>query len=110
VLLIRRLACSECGKKHHELPDILVPYKRHCAATVENIITDGEDSACCEESTIRRIRQWWQIMYLYFKGICNAQTVKHGINFGEPLQLVETVRAVGNSHNWASTRSAFSSG
>ncbi|MCL6611609.1 MAG: DUF6431 domain-containing protein [Peptococcaceae bacterium] len=29
VLVIRRLRCRNCGRLHHELPDILVPYKRY---------------------------------------------------------------------------------
>ncbi|MGI6467766.1 MAG: DUF6431 domain-containing protein [Syntrophomonadaceae bacterium] len=29
ILSIRRLRCVECKRIHHELPDMLVPYKRH---------------------------------------------------------------------------------
>jgi hypothetical protein len=109
-LLIRRLKCCGCGKHHHELPDILVPYKRHCAATIENIINGEDETVCCEESTIRRIRRWWQTLYLYFKGICDALAAKHGVRFGNPLQPREAVRAAANAHLWPSTRSACLSG
>jgi hypothetical protein len=37
-LVIRRLRCKECRVIHHELPDIVVPYKRHCAETIERIV------------------------------------------------------------------------
>ena len=36
-LIIRRLRCQSCRKIHHELPDRVIPYKRHCAETVEKI-------------------------------------------------------------------------
>ena len=110
ILLIHRLECSKCEKIHHELPDILVPYKRHCAVTIENIIAGSDSDVCCEESTIRRIRGWWQTLYIYFKGVCDALAAKHGIRFANPLQPKETVRAVVNAHLWVSTRSACLSG
>ena len=39
-LIIRRLRCKDCNKIHHELPDILIPYKRHCVNTIEKIVAD----------------------------------------------------------------------
>ncbi|MEW5785724.1 MAG: DUF6431 domain-containing protein, partial [Bacillota bacterium] len=29
ILIIRRLRCKNCKRVHHELPDIIVPYKRY---------------------------------------------------------------------------------
>ena len=110
IFLLHRLVCAACGKIHHELPDSMIPYKRHCAATVENVISDNYVDVCCEESTIRRIRLWWQTMYLYFKGVCDALTAKYGTHFSDPLKPKETVRAVANAHLWISTRSACPSG
>jgi len=110
ILLIHRLFCAKCETIHHELPDIFVPYKRHCATTIENIISGSDNDVCCEESTIRRIRGWWQALYIYFKGVCDALAAKHGIRFADPLQPKETVRAVANAHLWLSTRSACLSG
>jgi len=37
-MIIWRLRCEQCGKVHHELPDVVVPYKRHCAETIEKVI------------------------------------------------------------------------
>lgn len=110
VLRVRRLRCKKCGKIHHELPDILFPYKRHCAATIENIIGGNDSGVCCEESTIRRIRRWWETLEIYFKGVRDALSAKHCVAFSDPLQPKEIVHAVANAHLWASTRSAFLSG
>ena len=38
VLIIRRLKCKACGRVHHELPDILVPYKRYSSESIEAVI------------------------------------------------------------------------
>ena len=110
ILMIHRLICTDCETIHHELPDILIPYKRHCAATIENIVSGGGEAVCCEESTLRRIRLWWQALYLYFQGVCGALAAKYGVRFADPLQTKEVVRAVANAHLWVSTRSAFLSG
>ncbi|MGI6649770.1 MAG: DUF6431 domain-containing protein [Bacillota bacterium] len=37
VLVIRRLRCRHCHRIHHELPDILVPYKRHSSESIESV-------------------------------------------------------------------------
>ena len=110
LLLIHRLLCTKCGGIHHELPDILVPYKRHCAETIEKVISGKSDDVYCEGSTIRRIQNWWQILYIYFQGVCAALTAKHFVSFSEPLQPREVVLAVANAHLWVSTRSACPSG
>jgi hypothetical protein len=48
-----------CGKIHHELPDILVPYKIHAAEILEKIIVKDTQEVPLEESTIHRIRSWF---------------------------------------------------
>jgi len=97
---IRRLKCVECGKHHHELPDIIVPYKRHSVTTIEKIIKGEESSVICEESTIHRIKWWWRRMQDYFKGVCKGLSEKHGVRFKEPIRLAEVVRGLVNSQNW----------
>ena len=37
---IRRMKCYACGKLHHELPDILVPYKHYAAEVIENVVDE----------------------------------------------------------------------
>ena len=46
-LVVRRLRCmnENCRRIHHELPDVVVPYKMHTAATFEKIIgNDFQDT------------------------------------------------------------------
>ena len=60
VLFIRRFKCSPCKKIHHELPDIIVPYKRHKAASIEAVINNDQDEIPIEmdASTINRLHSW----------------------------------------------------
>ena len=118
-LVIRRLKCKRCGKIHHELPDILVPYKRHGSETIEEIIDEKTDTVCCEESTIRRIKHWFDERVRYFEGCLASIAVQHGATptVGAIALLREMrensgwlkslVRIVVNSNLWVHTRSAF---
>jgi hypothetical protein len=110
VLIIRRLRCRDCNKTHHELPDLLVPYKRHGAETIEGIIGCKTENTCCEESTIRKIKAWWGAMLLYFQSILAWLEEKYKVKFQQPSVPREIVRAVANAHLWVHTRSAFLSG
>ncbi|MCD7866789.1 MAG: DUF6431 domain-containing protein [Clostridiales bacterium] len=68
-LIIRRLRCGSCRHIHHELPDILVPYKRYDAETIENVVISFSDinksiektssDYPCEVSTAMRLRAWF---------------------------------------------------
>ena len=99
-LVIRRLRCVECGKIHHELPDIVMPYKRRCAETIERIIDGDDEEIICEESTIRRIRAWWRSKSLYFASILASLRAKYGIQISMESAPREIVRAVVNAHLW----------
>lgn len=107
---IRRLCCKGCGKIHHELPDLVVPYKRHCAETIEKIISGDQGAVCCEDSTVGRIRAWWMSLRLYFVSILASLEAKYGVEFGKPWEPKGIVRAVVNAHLWVHTRSAFAPG
>ncbi|MGL4523734.1 MAG: DUF6431 domain-containing protein [Bacilli bacterium] len=61
VYRIRRLRCAYCERIHHELPDFLVPYKRHVASTIEEVLVKGTTTSACDESTIRRWLGWWLV-------------------------------------------------
>ena len=111
VLMIRRLRCSGCGRIHHELPDCIVPYKRHCAETIEAVVTDCPESVPCNGRTIRRILVWWQVMLPYFLNLLKSLAEKYKMSFCTPPAFREIVRAVVNSNGWTSphlicTRSA----
>lgn len=60
-LVVRRLRCmnENCRRIHRELPDVVVPYKIHTAATFEKIIGNDLQDTPAEESTIARIRKWF---------------------------------------------------
>jgi hypothetical protein len=109
-LVIRRLRCEECGVVHHELPDMVAPYKRHCMQTIEKIIGDEAAAVCCEESTIRKIKEWWTACRLYFESVTASLAEKHRMVFSKYSAPREIIRAVANTHLWVHTRSAFLSG
>ena len=109
-LIIRRLRCKDCQVIHHELPDMVIPYKRHCAETVENIVTGNTNDVCCDDNTIRRIRTWWVACRLYFESVIESLREKYGVVFSASPAPREIVRAVVNAHLWDHTRSAFLSG
>lgn len=124
ILVIRRLRCTDCEKVHHELPDFLVPYKRHVSKTIESIV-DGDpmSSAPCEGNTIQRIRGWFYEKEKYFCMCLNAVAAQ----LGEPPKpsadsllhqikdrirpetkwLRRLVRIIVNSNYWEHTRSVF---
>ena len=55
ILAIRRLRCSHCAKVHHELPDILIPYKRYGSESIEVVVSgESELTVAADESTINR--------------------------------------------------------
>ena len=69
ILVIRRLRCDLCKRIHHELPDILVPYKRHCSQSIEQVITGEKGlSVVADESTINRWKEWFRALAGYFLG------------------------------------------
>ena len=110
MLIIRRLRCKDCRIIHHELPDILIPYKRHCADTVEKVISGNDGDVCCESRTINRIKIWWAACRLYFESVLASLREKYGDVFSPVLAPREIVRAVANANLWAHTRSACLSG
>ena len=99
-LKIRRMRCSECGKIHHELPDYLVPYKWHCAETIESVITGNSENVPCETNVIRKIKSWWSAMSAYFTNIMIAFAARLGMAPPESPTFIEIIRAVVNSHSW----------
>ncbi len=62
ILVVRRLRCKNelCNKIHHELPNIIIPYKRHTTMTYERAIEGTDHIAPVENSTLKRIRAWFK--------------------------------------------------
>lgn len=130
MLIIRRLKCSSCRIIHHELPDILVPYKRYDSESIEAVITENELlTVAADDSTIIRWRKWFYIRAYHFLGCLISIATRYLIkNVGDiserpqsvlqrifhlvsnaPAWLARVVRTVVNSNNWLHTRSAFMS-
>lgn len=131
MLVIRRLRCSQCRRIHHELPDMLVPYKRYIGKSIEAALQkDPGLSAPADESTLQRWRGWFQEYAGYLVGCLTALGARYGIasvegpsnlpesalqriwrHVGEaPGWLARIVRPVANANLWPQTRLAFLSG
>jgi len=96
---IRRLYCGPCRRLHHELPDCIVPYKRHCAETIEKAINDEPD-APVDDRAIRRIKQWWSAVLPYFRNVLQSLAEKYKLMFNPAPAFKAVVRAAVNSSNW----------
>jgi hypothetical protein len=110
-LRVQRRRCAKCGKWHRELPDIIVPFKRHCLETIELIINGKEATTYTELETPKKIRKWWMLMAVYIAGALASIKEKHGIDLthiSPQENLAKIVRALVNTNLWPCTRSAFS--
>ncbi len=125
-LIIRRLRCLGCGRVHHELPDLIVPYKRYSSETVELIITSSNtetDDYPCELSTAIRLKIWFFLLREYFKNTLISLTFLYDydvalcneinnlitcidLRSGVTGWLKKLVRYLVNSGRWLHTRSA----
>lgn len=128
-LVIRRLRCTGCRKIHHELPDLLVPYKRYESNSMEQVLTEPEASVsvCAETSTLRRWKAWFQVLTVYFILALRALSARFtGVvplpreaSFTSPVVSTETfrhegpgwlarlVRPIANAQLWVHTRFAY---
>lgn len=126
-LIIRRLRCCDCHKIHHELPDLLVPYKRHASESIEAVVAGGDHCVAADESTIRNWRRWFAQSAGYLQCCLASITARYHVSFAEPLShlpgsalqgiwhyvgdapgwLARVVRSVANANLWLHTRSAF---
>lgn len=107
-LVIRRLQCERCGKIHHELPDLLVPYKRYDAASIESVVAElPQSDSAAEESTLARWRSWFAVWAVYAAGCLQAIALR----FHLPVQSTSNAdrcacqmlgRYVGEAAGWLS--------
>ena len=100
-LMIRRLRCERCNKIHHELPDVIVPFKRYGADVIETAIKDKYSArkSPVSSGTVRRFRRWWEAVEVHFLNVLLA-LVETGASFGNPPAFKEILQAVANSNNW----------
>lgn len=125
------MQCEVCRRIHHELPDLLVPYKRYTAESMEQVIDDRKPmDVAADESTLYRWHAWFrkwiryvsgcfqsiakrfQLDFPVWNGSDSLQTVlrEFGRKGASPGWLANIVRPVANAHFWVHTRSAFLSG
>jgi len=128
VLVIRRLRCYHCRRLHHELPDILIPYKHYGSESIEAVVTQkGALTVTADESTIWRWRNWFLELVDYLLGCLKSIAIRYGRESVEkdshlpkstlqkiwhyvgdaPGWLARIVRPVANSNLWVHTRFAF---
>ena len=134
ILRIRRLGCG-CGRIHHELPDILVPYKRYGRESIEAVISPAVTpneiplSVAADDSTLSRWRNWFRNYAAYMAACLVSAAIEYQKRTVESFSdlpdsalqriwtfvndtsgwLARTVRIVVNLNNWVHTRSAFMS-
>ncbi|MDD2504019.1 MAG: DUF6431 domain-containing protein [Clostridia bacterium] len=127
-LVIRRLRCLGCNKIHHELPNILVPYKRYKSECIEAVIVEDSNTpvtVACDESTLHRWKYWFKSLSEYFAGCLQSIAIQIGKETEEtskpksvlhriwqyvgdaPGWLARIVQPLVNSNLWVHTRSAF---
>lgn len=110
---LRVMECRHCGKTHRELPEGLVPYKRHDLNSLCEIAEATETQHTCETSTWLRIRFWlaWFLWYAQnvLDGLITAGQMSATFIPGHSLRrrTASFVRLVVNSGNWEQHRSAM---
>lgn len=128
ILMIRRMWCATCQRIHHELPDLLVPYKRYSAECIESVLDKNSDlPIAADDSTIWQWLQWFadkkdylagsmlSILHRYEPVIAEDMSTLpasplHRIKYlvgAAPGWLARVVRTVANCNLWPQTRSAF---
>ena len=129
ILSIRRLRCANCKRIHHELPDMLVPYKRHVRESIEAVITrEAEISVIADESTLKRWRSWFNERANYLRGCLASIILRYDLKESAggssdlpqsklhriwqqvgnaPGWLARVVKPIANLNLWPHTRSAF---
>lgn len=128
ILIIRRLRCQACNRIHHELPDILVPYKRYRSDCIEAVVIDRTAAVVAvDESTLYRWRRWFAAIAKHLIGCLRSIAIRYGhepateqfslppsplrriwLYVGDaPFWLARAVRPVVNTNNWVQTRSVF---
>jgi len=128
-LRIRRLRCT-CGRIHHELPDILVPYKRYEAACIESVVSGPSrvEAVAIDESTIYRWKAWFRERIAYWIGVLVSIAIRYKLPVKVESLLSQSVhqkigllvghadgwlkrivRPVVNANLWGHTRSAWMS-
>lgn len=128
-LVIRRLRCTACRKIHHEIPDMLLPYKRYDNESIETTLTSEKNlTVAAEKSTIVRWFSWFNNLKKYMLWIIIAVHLRYDYSAMEkelfnipnspilgiwhfvgnhPKWLVRAVRILTNTNSYLHTRFVF---
>lgn len=107
-LIIRRLFCEPCGRIHHELPDLLVPYKRYDAESIEGALSEPERTdIAADESTLFRWKVWFLAFAVYAAGALNSLSLRFQLSVASsstrPSSALQSLgRFVGDAPGWLS--------
>ncbi len=106
---LRVLQCSSCGRSHRELPDEIVPYKRHDIPSISAMGETPEE--CIAEPSVRHRLMRWLYWFLSYAAQIAESLRLAGLRTTEPSgdslrrRLTHFVRLVVNSGNWIQHRS-----
>lgn len=121
-LVIRRLQCRNCIRISHELPDLIVPYKRYESDAISDVLENAQntENICCpaECSTMQKWKIWFFLLHSYFEASIRAIAELMDIHSSISLPLYPLsrqpdgwlkilVRNLVNSGRWRHTRSAW---
>lgn len=107
-LIIRRLYCEACTRIHHELPDLLVPYKRYDAESIEGALSEPERSdIAADESTLARWKTWFLAFAVYAAGALQSLSLRYSLPVASsstsPRSALQSLgRFVGDAPGWLS--------
>ena len=110
-LRLRVLQCKDCNKTHRELPEGIVPYKRHDAESICSMQKAPQN--CIAEASVRHRIIVWLTWFLRYGVDVLKSLLEQGYHLtepvGEPLsrRLIQFVRLVVNSGMWIQHRSVI---
>jgi len=107
-LMIRRLYCEQCQRIHHELPDILVPYRRYDAESIEGVVSEpARKDVAADESTLFRWRSWFHVWAWHAVGCLHSISLQFNLPVESSSKLPRSAfqslgRYVGDGTGWLS--------
>lgn len=107
-LIIRRLYCGACARIHHELPGLLVPYKRYDAESIEGALSEPRRTdIAADESTLARWKTWFLAFAVYAAGALQSISLRFHLPVASSSTrsfsaLQSLGRFVGNAAGWLS--------
>jgi hypothetical protein len=106
--MIRRLECQSCERIHHELPDLLVPYKRYDAESIEGVVSEpARQDIAADDSTIGRWQSWFLAWTMYARGCLQSISIRFNLPVENASALSQSAlhslgRYVGLAPGWLS--------